>query len=234
MKRISQLISVSIFLVLILAMSFSVFAADSTVTYDGKLSSTSATKELGNILPGDTVEYTVEFENKSDKSTDWYVKNTVVKAFEESKEASGGAYSYTLTYINPAGSETVLYTNGELGGTSDGSSSDAVGLKQVSTGTQEDIYLDTLSAGQKGQVRVTVTSDGETQGNAYTTAKASLNLVFAVEPIEPTTTIVINYVPGPNTGDNTNLVIYAAVFGLTAVSLMAILLLKKKVNKEED
>ena len=232
MKRIKQLISVSIFLVLMLAMSFSVFAADSTVTYDGKLSSASATTEIGNIVPGDTVEYTVEFENKSDKSTDWYVKNTIVEAFEESKNASGGAYSYTLTYVNPSGSETVLYSNEELGGTSDGSSTGAVGLKQVSSGTKEDIYLDTLSAGQKGQVKVSVTLDGETQGNAYATSAASLNLVFAVEPIETTPTVVTVYVP--NTGDNTNVKIYAAVFGLTAVSLMAILLLKKKANKEEE
>ncbi|MBR0342167.1 MAG: LPXTG cell wall anchor domain-containing protein [Oscillospiraceae bacterium] len=232
MKRIKQLISVSIFLVLILAMSFSVFAADSTVTYDGKLSSTAATTEIGDILPGDTVEYTVEFENKSDKSTDWYVKNTIVEAFEESVDASGGAYSYTLAYINPSGSEKVLYSNEELGGFAEGSTSDAVGLKQVSSGTEEDIYLDTLSAGQKGQVKVTVTLDGETQGNAYANAAANLNLVFAVEPIETTTTVVTVYVP--NTGDNTNVIMYAAVFGLTAISIMAVLLLKKKANKEEE
>lgn len=236
MKQIRKMISVSIFLILVLTMSFSVYAADSTVVYDGKLSSKAVTTEIGNIVPGDTVEYTVEFQNKSKKSTDWYVKNTIVQAFEKSVDASGGVYSYTLTYINPSGAETVLYTNDELGGlnesTTKAPSSDKVGLEQVSTGTQEDIYLDTLSAGQKGQVRVTVSLDGETQGNAYYGSAASLNLVFAVEPIDVTTRTIT--VTVPNTGDNSNVIIYSAVFGLAAVSLLAILLLKKKANKEEE
>ena len=238
MKRISKLISSAILFTLMLTISFSAFAADSTVTYDGTLSSEKTTKQIGNIVPGETVTYTVEFQNNSKKKTDWYVKNEIVQAFEESVSASGGVYSYTLTYINPAGSETVLYTNDELGGLKESDSkapsTDAVGLKQVASGTEEDIYLDTLTPGQKGQVRVTVTLNGETQGNAYANSAASLNLVFGVEPIEETVTVITNIVPGPNTGDTTNVVIYILIFGLAVVSLLAVLLMKRKMKNGEE
>ncbi|MBR3355100.1 MAG: LPXTG cell wall anchor domain-containing protein [Oscillospiraceae bacterium] len=238
MKKFINIISAAFLFVLMMSITFNVFAANSTVTYDGTLSSTATTTEVGNIVPGDTVSYTVEFENKSDKKTDWYVKNTIVTAFEDSKNASGGAYGYTLTYINPSGGETVLYTNDDLGGSKESNSKapsdDAVGLHQVSTGTEEDIYLDTLAPGQKGQVRVTVSLEGESQGNAYANQAASLNLVFAVEPIIETTTTVINYVPGPNTGDTMNVVFYTVLLSLAIVSLFAVLLLRKKMKKEEE
>lgn len=238
MKKLTNIVSAAFLFILMMSISFSVFAADSTVTYDGTLSSTETTKTVGNIVPGDTVSYTVEFENKSDKKTDWYVKNDIITAFEDSGKASGGAYSYTLTYINPSGAETVLYTNDELGGmkeeTTKAPSGDAVGLHQVSTGTEEDIYLDTLTPGQKGQVRVAVTLNGETQGNAYANSAASLDLIFAVEPIEETTRTITTIVPGPNTGDTMNVVLYTVVLSLAVVSLFAVLLLRRKMNKEEE
>ena len=213
MKKARKLLSINFLLVLLLAASFDVFAADSTVAYtaDQKMESSEVTTSFPSVLPGDTVDYTVEFQNNSSLTTDWYLKNDIVTAFEDSSSASGGGYEYVLTYIDPSGAETVLY-DGNLGGSNeDGSSSDVEGLKQAGSVTEDDIYLDTLSAGQKAQVRVSVTLEGESQGNAYEGTAASLNLLFSVEPIEETVTTVTTVVPGPNTGDDTNLILYIGI-----------------------
>lgn len=182
------------------------------------------------ILPGDSIEMSVDVKNTSDIETDWYMTNEVLQTLEEADSKgqnlpSGGAYGYLLTYTDPQGEVTTLYKSESLGGDDN---EGALGLLGATESLDEYFFLDRLSQNQTGIVTLKVSLEGETQGNDYQDTLARLQMNFAVERAnslgggeptksEPTpgTSTTVGFT-SPKTGDGNNILIpvIALVAGL--------------------
>ena len=206
------------FLVIVALMVFpvmTVFADDYTggddwsVDWDGTdMTSTFETGQINDLLsemqPGDTLTVDVAINNSAKEEADMWLKNDVVNSFEDNEKASGGAYTYKLTYKNTDGSDIILYASETVGG-EDPDEEAGAGLYQADSATEEFFYLERMPAGKSGTVTLEVSLDGETQGNIYQNTMAKLELTFAAEayhapthgePTEPDTPD-----ENPNTGD---------------------------------
>ncbi len=151
------------------------------VTYDGsKITSSydAANCKISNVMPGDTIEYTVQYNNASGEEANFYMNADVVKSLEEGSEATGGAYSYKITY---SGSETPLFDSETVGGDADAAIA-KVGLDQVNGNEGSYFSLGSLSNGDHGTVTVAITLDGNSQTNAYMATLAELEIKFGAEP----------------------------------------------------
>ena len=135
---------------------------------------------LSSMQPGDSAEFGVRIQNSSDAVTDWYMTNQVLKSLEDaSKTASGGAYSYVLTYTDSQGQVETLYNSETVGG--ENYTLNLEGLHEATNALDSFFYLDTLEYGESSVVRLHVMLDGETQGNGYQNTSAQLQMNFAVE-----------------------------------------------------
>ena len=135
---------------------------------------------LSDLEPGDSAEFRVRIQNSSDAVTDWYMTNQVLKSLEDaSKTASGGAYSYVLTYTDSKGQVDTLYNSEAVGG--ENFTSNLEGLHEATNALDSFFYLDTLEYGESSMVQLYVALDGETQGNRYQNTSAQLQMNFAVE-----------------------------------------------------
>lgn len=142
--------------------------------------SSEVASSIGGLLPGDSVTIGVTLENQDKRSTDWYMTNDVISSLEDSQEAaSGGAYTYILTYTDSAGEVTTLYSSDSVGGEKDSPAGE--GLHEAAQ--EEYFYLDRLDSEKSGRVSLTVALDGETNGNGYQNTLARLQMTFAVEPV---------------------------------------------------
>ena len=174
MKKMSK-----IFLAILFAEIISlrtVYAATGQAVYNGRQITVTGMANEQNLLPGQTVTVDMEIVNQSSNTTNWYISNEVLSSFEDSssEKASGGGYTYVLSYNG-----TDLYNSNKVGGTEEG-------LKQLNYETDRKyFYLGTLAANGKGNLTMKVGLDGESQANAYELASAALQLAFAVEEEEP-------------------------------------------------
>lgn len=171
-------------------------ADDWSVYFDGsKMTSTFKNTDMDDVLmglqPGDDANFHLTLENKYSKATDWYMTNQVLQSLEESQTvAGGGAYSYLLTYIDPDGKSTVLYDSDKVGGENSDEVNDSAGegLHQATDSLEDWFFLDRLEAGEKAEVTLYVKLEGETQGNTYQDTLAKLQMNFAVELADTSTT----------------------------------------------
>lgn len=169
---------------------------------ESNFSNTQLAEDISELQPGDSITVNVAVENGSDKAASFYLTNEVLSSLEDSRDsAAGGAYGYRLNYTGPgsAAGGTDLYNSDTVGGESTQSGE---GLHKAATGLGEYIYLDSLQPGQKGNVSLTVSLDGETQGNGYQNTFADLQLRFAAELAEGTDDNGGNGGPGGNGGGN--------------------------------
>lgn len=202
------------------------------------------TETLNHIQPGDYVYLSVSIKNTSDKETDWYMKNEVLNSFERSVEASGGAYSYQLSYHDMNGEERVIYDSDTVGG--DEIVNNLEGLEQATNSLNDYFYLITLAEKEEGKVTLRVGLDGETNGNAYQNAAADLEMIFAVEysasafPSEPKqeirtetkyVTVKKEKTSSVNTGDESKTIIFACAAGAGLAGLLVLLTVKKRKEK---
>ena len=142
---------------------------------------------LRNLQPGDQANFKITVLNSSGKTIDWYMQNSVIKSLEDSSAASGGAYSYILTYTTSAGTGRELYNSDTVGGED---SPAGAGLNEINRTELKDwIFLEQMATGRSGVVNLTVKLEGESQGNNYQDTMADLRMKFAAE-IVPTRTIV--------------------------------------------
>ena len=179
-------------------MSTTVFAEDFqgekswNVTFNGEgmesnFQSSEMTEEIYRIQPGDTIELQVGVGNSSGSETDWYMTNEVLQSLEDTQSvAEGGAYAYELTYVDPDGEETVLFSSETVGGES---SAGGEGLHQATGSLEDYFYLGRLDSRETGSVHLRVQLDGETQGNDYQDTLARLQMNFAVEEVEANTVV---------------------------------------------
>ena len=167
-------------------------------------------EDLQQMQPGDDLTLNVFIKNDSADSTDWYMTSTVIRSLEDANEASGGAYTYVLSYNG-----TELYNSARVGG--DGMQ----GLHEIDDATGSWLHVATLAPGQSGTVQLYMALDGMTQENAYQGRVGELQINFAVEDTtEPTRIITGGNLP--QTGDMLmDLLIYAVcalLIALTALS----------------
>lgn len=178
---------------------------DPAVTYDGSALTANYTdknfaEQLFAMQPGDSKTLTVELHNNTDAQAAFSLNNSVIQSLEETlnTQAAGGAYTYHLEYQGPSGTQ-VLFDSQRIGGTKTNTTraaGSAEGLNEINGAVGNSDaelttapngmtyrFLDTLGARQSGKVLMTVTLDGETQGNAYQNTLASLMLRFAVDPV---------------------------------------------------
>lgn len=128
--------------------------------------------EVADLLPGDSIEIRIAVKNGSDRGANWYMSSETVRSLENSSPASGGAYTYELTY-EKKGSAKTIYSSRSVG--------TGEGLHEVSDSLERFFYLDNLSKGSQGYITLKVALDGETQGNTYQNTLARLQMNFAVE-----------------------------------------------------
>lgn len=142
---------------------------------------------LRNLQPGDTANFKITVLNSGGKTVDWYMLNSVIKSLEDSSVASGGAYSYILTYTTSAGASRELYNSTTVGGED---SPAGAGLNEINQTELKDwIFLEQMATGRSGVVNLQVKLEGESQINSYQDTMADLRMKFAAE-IVPTRTIV--------------------------------------------
>lgn len=189
-----------------------------SVTFDGsQMTSTFKNTDIDDAVyqlqPGDTVTIHLKLANAYSANTDWYMTNEVLQSLEDSQTvAEGGAYSYILKYVNPKGESNLLYSSDDVGGESINESGE--GLRQATDSLEDYFYLDTLAAGEEGEITLVVKLEGETQGNTYQDTLAKLQMNFAVEL---TSTATGTHTPGGNTpgnkiiktGDNSKVLMYS-------------------------
>ena len=144
---------------------------------------------LRNMQPGDTANFKITVLNSGGKTVDWYMMNSVIKSLEDSSIASGGAYSYILTYTPSAGTSRELYNSNTVGGENSPAGA-GEGLNEINRTELKDwIFLEQMATGRSGVVNLQVSLEGESQANVYQDTMADLRMRFAAE-IVPTRTIV--------------------------------------------
>lgn len=167
-----------------------------SVTFSGnRMISNFKTSDMDDAIyamePGDTVFFKVALNSVYSGSTSWYMENRVLKSLEDSRDvASGGAYSYILTYTDFAGNTRTLYNSDEVGGETVTAGGDE-GLHQATVSLKEFFFLDDIDKNEPGYITLQVHLEGETQGNDYQNTLAELQMRFAVElnaetPTKPT------------------------------------------------
>lgn len=151
-------------------------------------SSNSIADAARGLQPGDDLTVTIRLINTSGKTADWYMLNEIVRSLEDTqKNASGGAYSYLLTYAPSVGQLVTLYDSKTVGGELKGTEPE--GLNEVDSALKSYMALETMRTGSAGLVTLKVALDGETQGNSYQDSLADLRMRFAVE-VTPTGKII--------------------------------------------
>ena len=234
-----KILSVILAVIMVCCLSVTAFAENLTggdgwqVTYttDGKMTDTYSSDEyvdqISALQPGDDITLTVTISHENADDADWYLWNDVIKTLEEEDaDAAGSAYSYELTYIPPQGEEETLYSSETVGG----DDSDGLhGATENALSDEDYLYLDGLSKGETAAVRLKVTMDGETEGNAYFDTLARVKLRFAVQPQTPDRKVV-------KTGDDAELFpFYVAmvVSGVLFAALAADGMRRRRKEKEE-
>lgn len=179
---------ISLLLVILIGLPMTVKAdtypvedTDWRVTFDGKKLNANYTSQevadaMAGMQPGDDADLEITIKNGYNETTTWWLGNEVIESFEDSSRASDGAYRYALSYTDPSGNETVLYSSLKVGGTGSGS-----GLHEATDALGDLFMLGNLSNGQQGVVKVHIELDGETQNNSYQDTLAELQINFAVE-----------------------------------------------------
>ena len=195
-----------------------------------------------NLQPGDDMTFSVTYENRSDKTTDWYMENAIEKTLEQTRArktsvsgigtAENGGYSYELVHVDKNGDEDVLFNSN---GTTFGSKADEEvtgreGLKQATNALEDWFYIQTLEPGENGEVILKVALEGETEVNDYMDTDGGLNVRFAVEVPEKGTNKIIKRV---NTGDYTRLTMWVAIMMAAAVVLLILAVFSRKKDRKE-
>ena len=211
-------------------------ASDWKAEFDGgriksNFSSSDISDAVYQLQPGDSVDITLGIVNSSDMVTDWYISNEVLQSLEDSQSvAEGGAYSYTLTYTDPDGETEILYSSDTVGGETAGKYGE--GLHQATDALEDFFFLGNLNVGEKGRIHLTVSLEGETQGNDYQDTLAKLQMNFAVEP--EATIVEGEFVRrrAVKTGDNLFPFGVVAVTFAAGVSLIVLAIMKNRKEKK--
>ncbi len=218
---------------------------DWKVTFTGKEMTSNFTSadiqdSVRGIEPGDEINISIQLENSYNGEADWWMENRVLKSLEDNSVAKGGAYTYELIYTDSKGSENTIFSSDTVGGED---TTAGVGLYEAHEVLKDYFYLETMGADTASSLRLHIVLDGETQTNSYQDALAELTVNFAVEvpkttkkPNDPEVIVdkkqTIVYLP--NTGDRSNLHLYAVTFACSILLfIIAAVMLRRSSRKSE-
>lgn len=219
------------------------------VSFDGKkmtstFKNTDIDDKIYEMEPGDTVDFHIQLKNEYKQTTDWYMTNKVLESLEDAQTvAEGGAYSYILTYIKQDGTKETLYSSEEVGGETKNASGE--GLHQATNSLKDYFYLDRLKSGQSGEITLKVKLEGETQGNTYQDTLAKLQMNFAVELEDDSTTpgTPDNPTKTPSkktpsrttvkTGDNSRVLLYSVIALIAGLVCAGAVVYNVRQNRED-
>lgn len=222
---------------------------DWKVSFDGKkmnstFKNSNIDDEIYKMEPGDTVDFHIQLKNEYKQTTDWYMTNKVLESLEDAQTvAEGGAYSYILTYIKQDGTKETLYSSEEVGGETKNASGE--GLHQATNSLKDYFYLDRLKSGQSGEITLKVKLEGETQGNTYQDTLAKLQMNFAVELVDDSTTpgTPDNPTKTPSkkspsrttvkTGDNSRVLLYSVIALIAGLVCAGAVVYNVRQNRED-
>lgn len=146
----------------------------------GDFNSNTIADKVRGLEPGDDVTFKVEFKNSYDETTNWYMRNEVIKTLEQSFDRTeNGGYTYRLTHITPEGERQDIFDNSEVGG--EAKPGGMEGLFQATNATDEWFFIQKLAQGQKAYTELYVKFDGETEVNDYMDTYGQLGVEYAVE-----------------------------------------------------
>lgn len=212
-----------------------------TFTSAGQMESNFQSDDISQLVediqPGDTAEIQVTLTNENSQATNWYMTNKILRSLEDTVEsAKEGAYSYNLSYVGPNGQTDTFFDSDRVGGTN--SSGEDQGLKEVDSATGEYFLLGTLNRGQSGKVMLSVSLEGETQGNAYQQSLADLSMDFAVELADTGGQRNTTNLGGrlQQTGDMFlyNLPLFIGIAAVGIVVLVIAIIGRRKAKKDEE
>lgn len=184
-----------------------------TFTSDGKINNNlpPISEAISGLQPGDDVTFTIKMINNHKEKVDWYMLNAILQSLEDETVASGGAYTYVLSYQTSAGLDRELYNSETVGGDNPVDPS-VEGLHGVDSELKNYFYLESMPSGGTGVITLNVALEGETQGNRYWDTQAKLRMRFAAE-LTQTKTIV-------KTGDETNTLPYVIGMGVSGILIL--------------
>lgn len=193
-------------------------------TLEDNYSASDFATNVSGLQPGDDITMTITLNHENNDAGDWYMSNEVIKSLEAG-DAKGSAYGYVLTYEGPTASRT-LYDSQAVGG------DNTAGLKEATGALADYFFLEGLSKGQTGTVKLVVSLDGETEGNDYFNTLAQLKMKFAVDPQVESKAETRNVA---KTGDETDLFPFFVAMTASGVLLLciAIATLRRRKNEQE-
>ena len=232
MKKITKrLFSLTLAVVMMAGFALSSYAAG-TVTYDGskhnfkpgtEYSATDLFENFKNAMPGDEIKQTIRVVNngKDGTTTKFYLKalgaaniinGTVLGDGDDTDgHTDKEVYQKLLKQLNL----TVKLVKG------DKTLFDATA--EQTDGLSDWVLLGSLRKGGEIELEVTLKVPVEV-GNEFQDAAGAITWAFKVEEIPDP------YVP--DTGDNTGVMMYTALFGTAAAALVVLIVLKKKKSEE--
>ena len=208
---------------------------------EGNFDAKAVNDVVSGMQPGDTATFRVSFSNKNKETTDWYLKNDVIKSLEDSTKAAkagGGAYTYKLTYTDQnTGKSTVLFDSEKVGGDS---TTGGQGLHKATTSLDGWEYIGRHKKGGKGGlVELVVALDGETQGNRYQDTVADIQLQFGVEIPEEGSSSANNNGPSRQygsrvkTGDDLSMTKYYLMAAAAGLILLILAVMSRRSRRKD-
>ncbi len=233
-KRFMSILALT--MMMVLGLTISAFAESEEVTghcyFNGKeivsdFDSDVVVKTVSGLEPGDDVTFKVQFENRYNGLTHWYMRNEALVTLEESYDRTqNGGYTYILTHVAPDGSRQVLFDNSEVGG--EAKPGNMEGLHQATNALDEWFYIQDLKKGQSGYTELYVKFDGDSEVNDYMDTAGKLLVAYAVELDKTGTT----HKKTVKTGDSSNLLMYVAVF-LAALLMLVFTIMSYRKDRRE-
>ncbi len=215
-----------------------------TVTFDGttsikyNVSKDSFSKVFEGMVPGEARTLTIKLVNDYSKAADFYMSTKTLKAFEDAKKASGGAYTVSMSLLQDD-KTTLIYGTGE--GALIGA--DSNGLKDINGALNDTYKVATIEAGKEATLSFKVALDGQSLRNEYQSQSGQFQFDFTVQYNDTAAGVVVNNVVAApknvvktiynsvKTGDPTT------ITGLVALLIVAgtgIFFLTRKVAKKHE
>ena len=166
---------------LLLGMNTVAFAEETpTATFDGSSEikynyddTTNFGTAFEGMMPGEERTQEIRLENTYSRTVNFYMQQEVIRAFEDTVDASGAAYDISLVLVKGS-EEDVIFGGNEEGGTGR-VGGDEEGLANLNDAMEGWIYLTALDPNETASLQMTVRLDGESNTNAYQSASGTFD-----------------------------------------------------------
>lgn len=156
------------------------FSGSSDIQYEGR---EEFADNFADMLPGESRTEEIVLRNEDDKSAEFYLQSQVLKAFEDTVDASGAAYNISLQLHK--GSKTSVIFGGPEEGDSARIGGDEEGLANLNEAMGDWVYLTELAPGESATLEMLVALDGESSTNDYQQALGTFSFEFGVDYPSP-------------------------------------------------